>query len=224
MTVPTPPQPTPQPTPPPWGQQPPPPPPPTAPPSQSPPLTPLWVPAPTPPPKPARREDFEAPDLVLRVSNRLLWVGEAVYPLHNIVRVQTFVLSPDRKKALADFAPWIALLLVFFAAFVMGANAAGTLVTIVPAGLLIASLVRRLTRPDLYVMGVETSGTSVAVVTLADRAELRRLVARIVNAIEHPETEFSLPVAQLTVNIENYAHVGDTANINGSGNIGVMKK
>ncbi|MFD6888418.1 DUF6232 family protein [Streptomyces sp. NPDC059957] len=182
------------------------------------------MPAPTPPPTPAQREDFEALDIVLRVSNRLLWVGEAVYPLHNIVRVQTYVLSPDRKKAVADYAPWIALLLVFFAASVADGNPPGVIATIVPVGILVMYLVRRLNRPDLYVMGVETAGAPTAVVTLADRAELRRLVARIVDAIEHPEAEFSLYVAQPTVNIGHYVHVGDTANINGSGNIGVVKK
>ncbi|MDD9378107.1 DUF6232 family protein [Streptomyces sp. ZAF1911] len=183
------------------------------------------MPAPTLPAKRNRPEEFGAPDLVLRVSNRLLWVGEAVYPLHNIVRVQTFVLTPDRKKAMADFAPWIILVLVFFVTSLVDGNPLGIVATIVPMALLVAYLVRRLTRPDLYVMGVETSGAPVAVVTLADRAELRRLVARIVDAIEHPETEFSLYVAQPTVNIGHYVHVGDTANINGgSGNIGVMKK
>ncbi|MGW1774800.1 DUF6232 family protein [Streptomyces sp. NPDC002104] len=182
------------------------------------------MPAPTPSANPAQRQDFGAPDLVLRVSNRLLWVGEAVYPLHNIVRVYTYVLSVDRKKAVADYVPWIVLLLVFFAVSVMDANPPGVIITIVPVLLLVMALVRRLNRPDLYVMGVETSGASTAVVTLADRAELRRLVARIVDAIERPETDFSLYVAQLTVNIKHYVHVGDTANINGSGNIGVVKK
>ncbi|MFF3212509.1 DUF6232 family protein [Streptomyces sp. NPDC002886] len=182
------------------------------------------MPAPTQPVKAARREEFEAPDLVLRVSNRLLWVGEAVYPLHNIVRVQTYVLSPDRKKAAADFLPWLLLVLVFFAAQTVDGNALGMLATATPVAFLAWFFVRRLTRPDLYVMGVETSGGPSAVVTLGDRAELRRLVARIVDAIEHPETEFSLYVAQPTVNIGHYVHVGDTANINGSGNIGVVKK
>lgn len=73
----------------------PPPPPPSPQQPPAPPLTPLWVPAPAGPPKPARQEDFGVPSLVLRVSNRLLWVGEAVYPLHSIVRVQTYVLSPN---------------------------------------------------------------------------------------------------------------------------------
>ncbi|MFE4260440.1 DUF6232 family protein [Streptomyces sp. NPDC056883] len=67
-----------------------------------------------------------------------------------------------------------------------------------------ACLVHRLTRPDLYVMGVETSGGTSVVVTLADQAELRGLVARIVDAIEHPEAEFSLHVARPTVNIKHY--------------------
>ncbi|MCY0931680.1 DUF6232 family protein [Streptomyces sp. H27-H1] len=185
------------------------------------------MPEPTPPAKP-RREDFEAPDIVLRVSNRLLWVGEAVYPLHNVVRVQTFVLRPNRKQALLQFAQWMAVLLVVLALASANADSdgdgTGLVVVLVPAVLLVTQLVHRLTRPDLYVMGVETAGAPVAMVTLADRAELRRLVARIVEAIEHPEVEFALYVAQPTVNIEHYVHIGDTANINGSGNIGMVKK
>ncbi|MFI5866652.1 DUF6232 family protein [Streptomyces sp. NPDC051546] len=181
------------------------------------------MPDPTPQPK-SRTEEFAAPDLVLRVSNRLLWVGEAVYPLHNVVRVHTFVLSPDRKKAVATFLPWILLLVVLFVAFSRAGNPPGMLAAAVPVAFLVSALVRRLNKPDLYVMSVETSGAPSAVVTLGDRAELRRLVARIVDAIEHPEREFSLYVAQPTVNIGHYVHVGDTANINGSGNIGVVKK
>lgn len=163
------------------------------------------------------------PDIVLGVSRRLLWVGEAAYPLHNIVRVQTFVLSPNRGQALTQFLPFIALLLLAFAGYVSAGNGPGTVVVLVLVVLLSAELVRRLTRPDVYVMGVETSGAPVAVVTLADRAELRKLVRLIVDAIEHPDAEFSHYVAQLTVNIKQYTHNGDNANISGAGNIGILK-
>lgn len=71
------------------GATPPPPPPPSPQQPPAPPLTPLWAPAPAGPPKPARQEDFGVPSLVLRVSNRLLWVGEAVYPLHLYVAQPT---------------------------------------------------------------------------------------------------------------------------------------
>lgn len=186
-----------------------------------PPLLPLWTP--TPPPPPTQPQVMGNPDIVLGVSRRLLWVGEAAYPLHNIVRVQTFVLSPNRGQALTQFLPFIALLLLAFAGYVSAGNGPGTVVVLVLVVLLSAELVRRLTRPDVYVMGVETSGAPVAVVTLADRAELRKLVRLIVDAIEHPDAEFSHYVAQLTVNIKQYTHNGDNANISGAGNIGILK-
>ncbi|MFZ3499574.1 DUF6232 family protein [Streptomyces sp. 5.8] len=87
--------------------------------------------------------------VTLRVSRRLLWVGEAVYPLHNVVRVRSFVLKPNRTKAVVQFGQWMA----------------------------------------------------VVVVTLGQRDDLRRLVRRIVDAIERPENEFAVYVHQLQVKL-----------------------
>lgn len=163
---------------------------------------------------------------MLRVSARLLWVGDAVYPLHNVVRVRTYVLRPNRGQAVGEFAlsMLVMAVLLFLAIAGGGGGGAGVIAIIVVVLFLATRLVHRLTRPDLFVMGVETSGAPAAVVTLADRAELRRLVARIVEVIEHPTaTEFSALVLRPAVNIGQYVHNGDTANISGSGNIGVMK-
>ncbi|MGW6689563.1 DUF6232 family protein [Streptomyces sp. NPDC054961] len=161
---------------------------------------------------------------MLRVSARLLWVGEAVYPLHNVVRVRTYVLKPNRGQALGEFALSMLVMAVLFFLATSDSSGAGMIAIIVVAFFLATRLVHRLTRPDLHVMGVETSGAPAAVVTLADRDELRRLVARIVDVIEHPTaTEFSAYVLRPAVNIGQYVHNGDTANISGSGNIGVMK-
>ncbi|MET9463399.1 DUF6232 family protein [Streptomyces sp. NPDC006544] len=195
-----------------------------------PPVPPSWMaapaPAPAPTPAPAlhQRQDFGESGIVLRVSKRLLWVGEAAYPLHNVVRVRTYVLKPDRGKALGEFALSVLVLAVLFYLATADSSGAGMISIVVVALFLATRLVHRLTRPDLYVMGVETSGAPAAVVTLADHAELRRLVARIVDVIEHPAApEFSAYVLRPAVNIGQYVHNGDTANISGSGNIGVMK-
>ncbi len=64
---------------------------------------------PAPPPRPPAAAGVE-----LRVSRRLLWVGEAAYPLHNITRVHTFVLRPKRMEALNDFLKWTAITAVVF--------------------------------------------------------------------------------------------------------------
>ncbi|MFD9301915.1 DUF6232 family protein [Streptomyces sp. NPDC060048] len=165
--------------------------------------------------------------MYLRVSSRLLWVGEAAYPLSNIVRVRTFVLKPDRGQILLDFLKWLAIaaVILFVLQAVMGESrgdplaAAGPLV-VVAAVALLSQLVFRLTRPDRYALTVETAGAAVAVVTLEQRAALRELVGHIVHAIEHPEAEFSVRVERLDVDLRRY-HFGDSVNMTGGmGNTG----
>lgn len=171
---------------------------------------------------PAWHQGVDGSGVTLRISRRVLWVGEAVYPLHNVVRVQSFVLKPDRAKAAKQFGLWMAVLAVLFSLSRTFGNGA-PLIFLLAMIFLVAQLVRRLTRPDVFAMAVETSGTPAAVVTMAHREDLRGLVRRIVDAIEHPEREFSVYVHQLQVKLGDY-HFGDTVNINGgSGNKGILK-
>ncbi|MET9853442.1 DUF6232 family protein [Streptomyces sp. NPDC006450] len=203
--------------------------PPSEPPQPQPPQPPV-VPPVRPSPAPARPPEPGAPGwnqevdefgVTLRVSRRLLWVGEAVYPLHNVVRVRSFVLRPNRTKALLQFAQWMVVVVVL--SLLRGLPDGARLILAVVMIFLVALLVRRLTRPDVFAMAVETSGAPAAVVTLTHRDELRRLVRSIVDAIEHPEREFSVYVQQLQVKLGDY-HFGDTVNINGgNGNKGILK-
>lgn len=173
----------------------------------------------------------------LRVGKRLLWVGAAAYPLQNITRVYTFTMTPRRKEATLLFLKRTALILsvAFGLTIVAGLAAfadtstAGGILTFVWLGAIaalvfsIVELFSVLTAPAQYVLAMETSGPSIAMVTSADPHQLDRLVAPIVQAIENPEAEFQVKVEQLLVNPRNY-YFGDNVNMyGGSGNVGVGK-
>ncbi|MGA5798680.1 DUF6232 family protein [Streptomyces cellulosae] len=173
--------------------------------------------------------------LDLRVGKRLLWVGAAAYPLQNITRVYTFTLTPRRKDATMLFLKRAALTLtVAFGLTILGAlsaignqSLAGGILTFTwlgAIGALVFSLVEMFSvvgAPPQYVLAVETSGPSIAMVTSSDPRQLDQLVAPIVQAIENPEAEFQAKVEQLFVNPKNY-HFGDNVNMyGGSGNVGV---
>ncbi len=178
------------------------------------------LPMPTPP----RR----AVGVDLKVSKRLLWVGEAAYPLHNVTRVHTLVLRPKRTEALIDFLKWtalVAVVLVVVQAVAQDDRAAGLLV--VGVAVVVALFVRMLklwTAPNEHVLAVETNSASTAMMTLPNPDQLRQLVQYIVNAIENPEAEFQVRVESLQFNPRNY-HYGDTVNMYGGlANTGVVKK
>ncbi|MDQ1007446.1 hypothetical protein QFZ82_001931 [Streptomyces sp. V4I23] len=171
----------------------------------------------------------------LRVTKRLLWVGGAAYPLQNIARVYTFTLHPKRKEAVLRFLKNLGITLaVAIALTILGGMAAfasreagGGIVTFVWLGTLAAliyslvEMISVLAAPSHYVLAVETSGPSTAVVTSRDPQHLNHLVGRIAYAIEHPDTEFQVRVDTITISPRNY-YFGDNVNMyGGTGNVGV---
>ncbi|MFI6402335.1 DUF6232 family protein [Streptomyces sp. NPDC050548] len=171
----------------------------------------------------------------LRVGKRLLWVGDVAYPLENIARVHTYMLTPRRWEATRHFLRRIGLILsVAFALTILGGitglagqDTAGKLVMWMWLGasatllFCAAEWLQVVTAAPLYVLAVETSGPPMAVVTSPDPRRLDQLVGSIVHAIEHPETEFHVTVDRLMVNPKNY-YFGDNVNMYGGiGNVGV---
>ncbi|MFI5689619.1 DUF6232 family protein [Streptomyces sp. NPDC051636] len=171
----------------------------------------------------------------LRVGKRLLWVGSAAYPLENVTRVYTYLLTPKRKEATVLFLKRLGIILsVAFALTILGGitglaseSAASGIVTVVWLGAVAAlvfsviELFSVLTAPVQYVLAVETSGPSVAIVTSPDPRQLDGLVGSIVHAIENPEVEFQVRVDRIMVNPRNY-YFGDNVNMyGGAGNVGV---
>ncbi|WP_405686118.1 DUF6232 family protein [Streptomyces sp. NBC_00057] len=172
----------------------------------------------------------------LKVGRRLLWVGEAAYPLHNITRVHTFELRPKRMEAFMSFLKWLGITFVVFILLQMSdesssfddesaGDSADTLwlLAIAIAIGLVVRLVKDLAAPSEHVLAVETSSASSALVTLPNPDQLRQLVRYLVNAIENPEAEFQVRVERVLVNPKNY-HFGDNVNMYGGlFNTGVSK-
>ncbi|GAA2901351.1 DUF6232 family protein [Streptomyces mexicanus] len=186
---------------------------------------------PPPPPVPPQA----ARGIDLRVDKRLLWVDGAAYPLRNITRVYTFTLTPRRKDATLLFLKRLGIILsVAFALTILGGvtgiasqDMAGTIITLVWLGsaaaivFSVVELVSVLGAPTQYVLAVETSGPSIAMVTSPQPQYLDQLVGSIVQAIEHPDTQFQVRVDRLLVNPRNY-YFGDNVNMyGGTGNVGV---
>lgn len=72
-----------------------------------------------------------------------------------------------------------------------------------------------------YVLAIETSGLSTALVTSSNPTQLPQLVSYIVHAIENPQTEFQVKVETLAINPSNY-YFGDNVNMyGGTGNVGM---
>ena len=186
---------------------------------------------PPPPPAPPRR----LPSIDLLVSKRLLWVGGACYPLGNIARVHTLTIHPRRKDAVVRFfkraaiigAVTIALSIIGGLTMLGDHDAGSGLLTLVYLGAAAATIysfvemTQVLSAQPHFVLAVETSGPSQAVVTSPNPHLLNQLVGQIAHAIENPETEFQVKVESITVSPKNY-YFGDNVNMfGGSGNVGM---
>lgn len=179
----------------------------------------------------------------LRVSKRLLWVGEAYYPLQNIARVYTLTIHPRRKEAVLLFMKRLLIIgavttLLGLLAAAIDASQSGNFgggdsggspgltvfVMLIAGAALIYSLVemmRVLTAPSHFVLAVETSGPSTALVTSPNPDQLRRLAHQIAHAIENREAEFQVRVDTITISPKHY-YFGDNVNMyGGTGNVGM---
>lgn len=173
----------------------------------------------------------------LRVDKRLLWVGDAYYPLQNVARVYTLTIHPRRKDAVVTFVKRLLLLgtatvfLLLLAATSSGFGSSSddsggviALVVIAAGAALVYSVVemlRVLSAPPHFVLAVETTGPSTAVVTSPDPDQLRRLAHQIAHAIENPEAEFTVRVNTIDISPKHY-YFGDSVNMyGGTGNVGM---
>ncbi|MFF8610173.1 DUF6232 family protein [Streptomyces sp. NPDC015346] len=201
-----------------------------------PPPPPSYSPPPYAPPAPAAAAAASAGytgGVDVRVSKRLLWVGGACYPLRNIARVYTFTLHPRRKDAVVRclkrfaFALLTAIGLSLIAAISrLDSDGEGYLDLIwffTVAFLLYAvgDMISVLAAKSHFVLAVETSGPSTALVTAQNPAHLHELVRSLADAIENPASEFTMHVQTLAINPSNY-YFGDNVNMyGGNGNTGV---
>lgn len=164
--------------------------------------------------------------MVLRVSDRMLWVGTAAVPLHNISWVQAFRLRHDWGRAFSRLLLWLVAAVLFLSAISHasgdegsdGESVNGRLVLIIVA-ICLTVVIKELIASAKPVLVVEMNSGSRVVVTLPSMDELRQIAERIVDAIDRPEAEFTETVKLLNNNSTN--NYGPVVNmIGGRGNTG----
>ncbi|GHA84350.1 DUF6232 family protein [Streptomyces termitum] len=136
------------------------------------------------------------------MRQRMLWVGAAAFPLHNLSRIEAFRLKPDRSAILLDFLKWLAIAAVVYVAISVtsGGNPPEELrspLLVITLGLGVFFLARLFTAAK-PILAVETAGGSLIAVTLPDMNELLAIAGRIVHAIDHPGAEFTRTVFQIS--------------------------
>ena len=145
------------------------------------------------------RRDVET--IEVRISKRVLWVGQAAYPLPNVTQVELVEFRANRWRAVRRFlrdsrAPialgCLALLLLGCASAPAAVFNAVALVVLLVEGILVYRLARWLTLRPLYVLRVQMAGASRAAVVSRDKPKIDELRFRVVEAIDNPASEYKV--------------------------------
>ncbi|MEU8927235.1 DUF6232 family protein [Kitasatospora sp. NPDC048545] len=173
------------------------------------------------------------------MTKRILWVGEAAYPLATVARASITIIVPDKFGAIGRLFKFAGT--VITAAFLLSAvngAAAGALgggqqssdsgwpvvlalVAVVLYFVFVTLPVLRQNR--LYALTVDTAGPPTALLAWESPGPAYELQAAVARAIENPQIEFQQFVSSIIVDLRHY-QFGDSVNIyGGNGNTGVSK-
>jgi hypothetical protein len=125
----------------------------------------------------------------IRITGRLLRIGDQTYPLAHLSRVQTawveWKQAATTPRELWVVAAVLAGVVVLGPAVGIGRSVPGLLL----AALVVAALVvgyRLLTRQRRFVLVIETSGGQSVALASRDEGELRRLEEAVTDSLENP--------------------------------------
>lgn len=170
----------------------------------------------------SRREVLE-----VSVSRRVLWIGSAAYPLHNIARAQTVKIAPDRARAVRHLVIGVVAWLGLEAGALYALNSVPRaqladpdrlrdLATYVVLALVTLSTVRAiavLLGRTYYAMVIETAGSPQTALVSTERSQVVSLVRQTMDAIDDPAATFH-------TQIQNITHIGEQYNLKGKHNVG----
>jgi len=152
--------------------------------------------------------------IAVRVSQRILWFGSEAYPLHNITRTNTLVITANRSAAIRRFVISAGLSLVF-GLMVLGVSP-GVFSGLIFAGVLAFIVFRaiklsELLKLKLHELVIETAAGSHRGLVTNSQQVVKDLAFRITDAINNP-------MAEVQMQIENYNVGGDQINMIGGVN------
>ncbi|MFE6054419.1 DUF6232 family protein [Kitasatospora sp. NPDC056446] len=177
------------------------------------------------------------------MTKRILWVGNAAYPLATIARVSTTVIVANRPAAVMRFLKVAGSIVLAALGLLAIANASGSLgssssygndgssgsgwiiavATLLVVAYFVADTLPVLVQPRLHALTVDTAGPPTALLAWPTAESAFELQAAITQAIENPQIEFQQFVSSVVVDLRRY-HFGDSVNIyGGQGNTGVSK-
>ncbi|MHA5050248.1 DUF6232 family protein [Streptomyces sp. SD15] len=147
------------------------------------------------------------------MNEGVLWVEGEAYPLRNISHVGQRTLEVDKGAAWRKFILRTLICLVFGGSLAAAAGTIGVILLLGVEALLVWRLMTAISKPPLYGLVLNTSGTQRDAVWSTDSAEIQHLVYEITKAIGHPD------IAQVTYNVQ-HAVQGDLIQQYGAGSIG----
>ena len=145
------------------------------------------------------RLDIKA--IEVRISKRVLWVGQSAYPLLMVTKVEPVEYRVKRWRVVERFVrkSGASMGLGAGAMLVLSCVAAPTallttvgLTVLAVLGFQVYRLVQRLTLPPLHALKVQMAGSSRAAVVSQDKPKIDELTFRVVDAIDNPTLEYAV--------------------------------
>ncbi|MFJ4653402.1 DUF6232 family protein [Nocardia sp. NPDC088792] len=149
----------------------------------------------------------------VRISRRVLWIGDDAYPLQNIARVGPREVVPPRTTPVRDYLKIVltGVIPAIIAGLVLGSGV-GWLVFLIVFAAGTFRLIRALTntKNKLFALIIETAGASNTVLVSSDIAAVYEIAENIMKAIDDPQFEFA---RSITVDARgaNIGNIGDHA-------------
>jgi hypothetical protein len=165
--------------------------------------------------------------ITVSVSQRILRIGAAAYPVNNIARVQTLKAVPDVGAAVWSFVKAVFLWVLLGIGAVVALKYGGvrgtvtqlqTVPLVIMGALILISFIvfiARVSGRPLYALIIETSGSPRTALVNPDGKLVTSLSMQITHAINDPYANFTQSVTNY-VNIGD--HYGDNINQSGIGN------
>ncbi len=154
----------------------------------------------------------------VRISRRVLWIGEDAYPLQNIARVGPREIVPPKTTPIRDYLKILigGVILSAVLGLVFGSGLGWvTFLIVFAVGTFRLIRVYADRKKKLYALIIETAGASNSVLVSGDISAVYDIAQNIMRAIDDPDFEYARNV-MVDARGANIGNIGNLANQNNS--------